>query len=331
VDKLALYVESLIFAATTPISRKDIRYALENAFEVKIPQEDIEQALTDLQDKYMSDEYAFEMTEIAEGFQFLTKPAYHGVIGSYLKLVSRRRLSKVALETLAIIAYKQPVTKSALEQIRGVNSDYAIQKLLEKELIEIAGRSDGPGRPLTYITSEKFMDYFGLKNISDLPKLKDLHTAENIIGGDDALDEAIDFGNALKEAEEVEEMEEVEENEEVEEVEEVEEMEENEEGDASAELQHPEEETEETAAPAIYSRRDEEEVEEMDSPAELQRPEEETEETAAPAIYSRRDEEEVGEEGDIGGMGEAEEEEKIEDVEFVEAEDSGEQDPPTHV
>jgi segregation and condensation protein B len=200
VDKLALYVEGLIFAASTPISRKDIRYALENAFEVKIPQEDIEQALTDLQDKYMSDDYAFEMTEIAEGFQFLTKPAYHGVIGSYLKLVSRRRLSKVALETLAIIAYKQPVTKSALEQIRGVNSDYAIQKLLEKELIEIAGRSDGPGRPLTYITSEKFMDYFGLKNISDLPKLKDLHTAENIIGGDDALDEAVDFGNALREA-----------------------------------------------------------------------------------------------------------------------------------
>jgi segregation and condensation protein B len=320
VDKLALYVEGLIFAASTPISRKDIRYALENAFEVKIPQEDIEQALTDLQDKYMSDDYAFEMTEIAEGFQFLTKPAYHGVIGSYLKLVSRRRLSKVALETLAIIAYKQPVTKSALEQIRGVNSDYAIQKLLEKELIEIAGRSDGPGRPLTYITSEKFMDYFGLKNISDLPKLKDLHTAENIIGGDDALDEAIDFGNALREQEEVEEV------------------------DASAlrspkhqsegdELQHPEEETEEmedtstgsvtdevgeteeTAAPAIYSRRDEEEMEDT-STGSVTDEVGETEETAAPAIYSRRDEEETDEVG-------AEE--------YVEVEDSGEQDPPTHV
>ena len=191
-DKLAQYIEGLIFAATSPVSRKDIRYALENAFEVKIPAEDIDLALAALLEKYMSDDYAFEITEIAEGFEFLTKPAFHNVIGSYLKLVSQRRLSRVALETLAIIAYKQPVTKSTLEQIRGVNSDYAIQKLLEKELIEISGRSDSPGRPLTYVTSEKFMDYFGLRNISDLPKLKDLHTAENVIGDGDSLEETME-------------------------------------------------------------------------------------------------------------------------------------------
>lgn len=194
-EKLALYIESLVFAAPLPINRKDIRYALENSFEVKIPEEDIDLALEELREKYASDNSAIEIVEIAEGFQFLTKPAYHHVIGSYLKQVTHRRLSRVALETLAIIAYKQPVTKSELEQIRGVNCDYAIQKLLEKELIEISGRSEGAGRPLVYVTSEKFMDYFGLKNIGDLPKLKELHSAENVIGNEDTMEELLELAH----------------------------------------------------------------------------------------------------------------------------------------
>lgn len=204
-DKLALYIESLVFAAPQPVNRKDIRYALENAFEVRIPEEDIEQALHDLVTKYQSDVFSIEVVEIAEGFQFLTKPAFHHVIGAYLKQVTQRRLSRVALETLSIIAYKQPVTKAELEQIRGVNCDYAIQKLLEKELIEISGRSDGAGRPLMYITSEKFMDYFGLKNISDLPKLKELQTAENVIGNEDSIEELIEMAHHGREHEDEQE------------------------------------------------------------------------------------------------------------------------------
>ena len=184
-----------------PINRKDIRYALENTFEVKIPEEDIERALEELQQKYQSDTFAVEVVEIAEGFQFLTKPAFHHVIGNYLKQITHRRLSRVALETLAIIAYKQPVTKSQLEQIRGVNCDYAIQKLLEKELIEISGRSEGAGRPLVYVTSEKFMDYFGLKNISDLPKLKELQSAENVIGNEDTMEELLELAHHAHAAE----------------------------------------------------------------------------------------------------------------------------------
>ncbi|HLF65032.1 MAG TPA: SMC-Scp complex subunit ScpB [Saprospiraceae bacterium] len=200
-DKLVLYIESLVFAAPMPINRKDIRYALENTFEVKIPEEDIERALEELQQKYQSDTFAVEVVEIAEGFQFLTKPAFHHVIGNYLKQITHRRLSRVALETLAIIAYKQPVTKSQLEQIRGVNCDYAIQKLLEKELIEISGRSEGAGRPLVYVTSEKFMDYFGLKNISDLPKLKELQSAENVIGNEDTMEELLELAHHAHAAE----------------------------------------------------------------------------------------------------------------------------------
>ena len=94
----------------------------------------------------------------------------------------KNRLSTAAHETLSIIAYRQPISKAEIEHVRGVNCDYSIQKLLEKELIEIEGKSDGPGKPLVYGTSKNFMDYFGLKNPTDLPKLKDIMLPENMIG-----------------------------------------------------------------------------------------------------------------------------------------------------
>src|SRR5690606_29358060 len=125
-----------------------------------------------LMDKYASADYAMEIVEVSGGFRFMTKGAYHHTIGIYLRQNTHKKLSKSALETLAIVAYKQPVTKSEIESIRGVNSDYTIQKLLEKDLVEISGRSMGPGKPLLYITTQKFMDYFGLKSLDDMPKLK---------------------------------------------------------------------------------------------------------------------------------------------------------------
>jgi len=181
-DNLVTYIESLVFAADQPIERKDVRYALENCFETQISPEEIDNAVEQLIDKYSAETYAIEVNEIGGGLQFMTKPAFHHVIGSHLKLITKRRLSRVALETLAIIAYKQPVTKTELEKIRGVSCDYAIQKLLEKELVMIEGRADGPGRPLMYSTSPKFMDYLGLRDIRDLPKLRELEQTENSIG-----------------------------------------------------------------------------------------------------------------------------------------------------
>ncbi|HJW31604.1 MAG TPA: SMC-Scp complex subunit ScpB, partial [Saprospiraceae bacterium] len=136
-------------------------------------------------------EFAIEVVEVAEGFQFMTKPAFHPIAGHFLKQLTKRRLSKVALETLSIIAYKQPVSRAEIEQIRGVNADYAIDKLLEKELIEIAGRSTGPGKPLLYTTSGKFMDYFGLKSMEDLPQLKEFLTATEEIGEPAPLEEMV--------------------------------------------------------------------------------------------------------------------------------------------
>jgi segregation and condensation protein B len=112
----------------------------------------------------------------------LTKPAFQSSVGAILKQKVKKRLSASAMETLAIIAYKQPVSRPEIEKIRGVNCDYAIQKLLEKELIEMAGKADTPGRPGLYRTSRKFMDYFGLNHINQLPDLKEFQPEENSIG-----------------------------------------------------------------------------------------------------------------------------------------------------
>ena len=112
----------------------------------------------------------------------MTKPAYQSSIGILLKQQSKKRLSATALETLSIVAYKQPVTKTEMEQIRGVNCDYTIQKLLEKELVEIKGKAETIGRPLLYGTTEKFMEYFGINSLKDLPTLKDISEEENTIG-----------------------------------------------------------------------------------------------------------------------------------------------------
>ncbi|MBK9103486.1 MAG: SMC-Scp complex subunit ScpB [Saprospiraceae bacterium] len=193
VERLDTHIESLIFVAQQPVKREDIKYNLENALQVTIDEASVDDALHRLQEKYWDDNFAIEIVEVAEGFQFVTKGAYHHIAGSYLKQLTKRRLSKVALETLAIIAYKQPVSRAELEQIRGVNSDYAIDKLLEKEMIEIAGRSSGPGKPLLYKTSGKFMDYFGLRSIEDLPQLKEFQVPVEEIGEPSALEEVVSF------------------------------------------------------------------------------------------------------------------------------------------
>lgn len=186
------HVESLIFTAEGPIRFQDISHALEEHFGVKPSETDVTEAIQALQEKYQSADFSFELVEIADGYQFLSKGAYHGLIGTHLKQKTRKRLSRAALETLSIIAYKQPVTKSELEKIRGVSCDYSIQKLLEKDLVVITGRSDGPGRPLLYGTSDKFMDYFGLKSLKDLPTPKDFKVPENSIGEQAPIEETLD-------------------------------------------------------------------------------------------------------------------------------------------
>ena len=188
-ENLALHIESLIFAGNPSISFDDIKNALEESLGTTLKDEEVADGIGTLMEKYSNDTYSFEIMEIGGGFRFMTKGAFHNTIGTFLKQNTHKKLSKSALETLAIIAYKQPVTKTELESIRGVNSDYTVQKLLEKDLIEIAGRSDGPGRPLLYSTTGKFTDYFGLKSIQDLPKPKEIDPVENQIGEQAPIEE----------------------------------------------------------------------------------------------------------------------------------------------
>lgn len=179
---LSQHIESLIFSANPSISYDDIKSTLEESLSSIITDADLSSALKELMQRYQEETYAIEIVEMAGGFRFMTKGAYHQTVGIYLKQHTQRRLSRAALETLAIIAYKQPVTKTEIESIRGVNSDYTVQKLLEKELIEISGRSEGPGKPLMYKTSQRFMDYFGLRSLQDLPKIKEIIPIDNQIG-----------------------------------------------------------------------------------------------------------------------------------------------------
>ena len=179
---LQLHAESLIFASEEPITIKELKDCLSEVTQTSISSAEIEEVVDAIAARYASENFAFELANIAGGYQFLTKGAYHATVGVHLKLSTRKRLSRSALETLAIIAYKQPVARVELEKIRGVNCDYAVQKLLEKELIEIRGREEAPGRPLLYGTTHKFMDYFGLGSLSELPTPRDFRQPDSEVG-----------------------------------------------------------------------------------------------------------------------------------------------------
>ena len=178
VSNLIPHVESLIFASDKPLTSLELTDLINNAFgfmEDKVVLDQIESAVEAIIEKYNSEFYPFEVRQSGGGWQFLTKRDYHKTVAQLNGEKFLKRLSTAALETLAIIAYKQPVTKAEIEAIRGVSSDYAIQKLLEKDLIIITGRNETmPGHPLVYATSKSFMDYFGLNSVEDLPKLKEI-------------------------------------------------------------------------------------------------------------------------------------------------------------
>ncbi|MEO6070589.1 MAG: SMC-Scp complex subunit ScpB, partial [Chitinophagaceae bacterium] len=141
----------------------------------KILPEQVDAALEGIVEKYNSEFYPFDVRHSGGGWQFLTKKEFHKTVAQLNGEKFLKRLSSAALETLAIIAYKQPITKGEIETIRGVSSDYSVQKLLEKELIVISGRNERlPGHPLVYETSKSFMDYFGINTTDDLPKIKEV-------------------------------------------------------------------------------------------------------------------------------------------------------------
>ncbi len=181
-ENIAQHIEALIFTAEQSISSQEIAGCLSAVFNVEISSNEVEHEISELKVKYQSPDYFYELAFINNGYIFLTKKEFANTLNTLVQQRNRKKLSTAAMETLAIIAYKQPITKPELEQIRGVNCDYSIQKLLDKELITIIGKSDAPGKPILYGTSALFMDYFNLNSINDLPQLSDIQPIENEIG-----------------------------------------------------------------------------------------------------------------------------------------------------
>jgi len=182
-ENIEQYIEALIFVSEQSIRTEEIIYCLQEAFSQDFTEEEISTHIKNIGDKYRESRFAIGLVKVNNGYQFLTKKDYHAVISLLQAQRAKKKLSQAALETLAIIAYKQPVTKPDVEQIRGVNCDYSIQKLLEKELIAIVGKSDSIGKPILYGTSSLFMDYFGINSINELPQVKEF-TNDTVSIGD---------------------------------------------------------------------------------------------------------------------------------------------------
>ncbi len=193
-EQLMPHVEALIFASDRSLPFIEMLELLSTALDTPIESEKLSVSLEAIKEKYDTEHYPFELRETGGGFQFLTKKTYHQTVLQLNGDKYVKKLSSSAMETLAIITYKQPITKSEIEYIRGVSSDYSIQKLLEKELIVIAGRNeDAVGKPLLYTTTKSFMDYLGINSTEQLPQLKEITLTEIVIptNGEAALPDSM--------------------------------------------------------------------------------------------------------------------------------------------
>lgn len=162
-QELENIIESILFASGDVVSLKNLAYAL--GTDIKTA----ECALNNLADKYHYEKRGIKIIQVGEGYQMCTNDEYYDYIKKLYKSPVRRNLSVTLLETLAIIAYKQPITKSAIEEIRGVNADHAVNRLVEYELVEEKGRADTPGRPILFGTTDEFLRHFGFSNLSAMP------------------------------------------------------------------------------------------------------------------------------------------------------------------
>ncbi len=162
-------IEALIFASDVPLPSRKIKEIVS-----KIGEREIKKSIVRINEKYQETKSPLEIIEVAGGYQIVTLPHYSEWIRKLYISRTKNRLTQKALETLAIIAYKQPITKTEVESIRGVNVDTVIRTLIERKLITVTGREKAPGTPLLYGTTRYFLEYFGLKDITDLPRLREI-------------------------------------------------------------------------------------------------------------------------------------------------------------
>lgn len=195
-DGIKNIVEALIFASDEEITIREIKDLLDT-FRINVSIKEIEVSIGELNEEYENNSNAFEIIKLAGGYIFATRKKYSHFLGKLTAETQKKKLSQSAIETLAIIAYKQPITRSEIEFVRGVNVDYIVNSLLERDLITIKGRADGPGRPILYGTTISFLKVLGLNALEDLPKLKEINDIlknEKIEGISDA---DIDLFNSM--------------------------------------------------------------------------------------------------------------------------------------
>jgi segregation and condensation protein B len=190
---MAHQIEALLFASERPLDVRQVTALLSSMLPEAVKINQVQRVLDELLEEWQRRPGGFELVQSGGGYCFLTRSAFLPIVQKAVLEQSKRKLSVASLETLSIVAYKQPVSKSEVEQIRGVNCDFSVQKLLEKNLIRISGKGDGPGRPTLYSTTDLFMDYFGINSIKQLPHLKDFEQDGYEIGRDD------DDGQSLNE------------------------------------------------------------------------------------------------------------------------------------
>jgi len=171
-------IEALIFGSDEPLTVRQIVSILgssENSGpKLRLKEDEVLAIIRELNAEYVKEDRSFRIIQVAGGFQFATMPDYAEWLGRLVKEKAKRKLTQATIETLSVIAYKQPVTKPEIEAIRGVNADYAIQKLMERGLITIVGRASTPGRPLLYGTTDDFLKHFGINDLSELPKPREI-------------------------------------------------------------------------------------------------------------------------------------------------------------
>lgn len=214
ISQIIPHIEALIFASDKPLTTAEIAELVNNALgfiEDRASMEQVEAAIEGIREKYNAEFYAFEVKQSGGGWQFLTKPEFHKTVALLNGDKFLKRLSAAAMETLAIIAYKQPITKSEIEAIRGVNCDYAVQKLLEKDLIIISGRNEhAVGKPLIYATSKSFMDYFGINTAEELPKINEVLMEElvkaTIVNADGGSEKSEDYNEESEASAEIQQI-----------------------------------------------------------------------------------------------------------------------------
>ena len=170
-------IEAIIFASDFPVTAKKICEVVDD-----VEEEEAEELIRELQTEYETAQRGFKLMEIAGGFEFVTRSEYAIWVKKLFADKRRTRLSRAGLETVAIVAYRQPVTRSDIERIRGVESGGPLRTLLERNLIKISGREKSPGRPLIYRTTDEFLRYFGINDLSDLPHIEEI---EDIIQKDE--------------------------------------------------------------------------------------------------------------------------------------------------